>query len=219
MSVAALPLMAISRKRLRRKTTVDMPSQLQHPVTMSIAALRLMPISGKRLRRKTREDELVLPALSDPLLRVAEPSTNEKANNWLVTLPHPKQLQNNEGILLVPPSQSSKPQILKNTMDCLARPESRNPANPTPTPIPVNRAGVWREKHQEDEHGKANLHDHVALSTGTSYRYLLVKRALLIRYGLASHWSRHHGYNTMVRYLSVPSEKKPKNTLDPWPAL
>ena len=75
------------------------------------------------------------------------------------------------------------------------------------------------EKHQEDENGQANAHDHVALSTGTSFRYLPVKRALLIRHGLATHWSRHHGYNTMVRYLTVPSEKKPKHTLDPWPAL
>ena len=65
MSVATLPLMAISRKRLRRKTTVDMSSQLQHPATMSAAALLLMQISGKRLRRKTRKDELVFPVMSN----------------------------------------------------------------------------------------------------------------------------------------------------------
>ena len=178
-----------------------------------------MPISGKRLRRKTREEDLLFPVMSDPLAQVAEVSTDEKANNWLVTFPHPKQMQNHEGILLVPPSEHSKAQILTKTMECLARPDSRNPANPIPQPIPVQRCGAWREKHQEDENGHAHLHDHVALSTTTSFRYLPVKRALLTRHGLATHWSRHHGYNTMVRYLTVPSEKKPKNTLDPWPAL
>ena len=186
---------------------------------MSVAADNLQPISGKRLFKKTREEELRFPVLSDPLLRMAEPLANEKANNWLVTFPHPKQMQNSEGILLAPPSQFSKQQILDKVQDCLARPDSRNPAVAQPPPIPVQRCGCWREMHREDESGQANPHDHVALSTGTSFRYLPVKRALLVRHGLATHWSRHHGYSTMVRYLAIPSEKKPKNTLDPWPAL
>ena len=186
---------------------------------MSGPADPLMPVSATRLRRKTREDELLFPVMSDPLMQMEEPSKNEKADNWMVTFPHPKQMRSNDGILLVAPSKLSKVQILEITMSCLARPDSRNPANPTPTPIPVKRCGDWREKHQEDENGHANLHDHLALSTGTSFRYLPVKRALLIRHGLASHWSRHHGYNTMVRYLTIPSKKKPKNTLDARPAL
>ena len=65
MSVATLPLMAISHKRLRRKTTVDLSSQLQHPATMSAASLLLMQIPGNRLRRKTRQDELVFPVMSN----------------------------------------------------------------------------------------------------------------------------------------------------------
>ena len=78
---------------------------------MSAPAGPLLPISGKRLYRKTREDELLFPVMSDPLMQ-AEASTDEKASSWLVTFPHPKQMQNAEGILLVPPSQFSKAKIL-----------------------------------------------------------------------------------------------------------
>lgn len=186
---------------------------------MSVTADKFKPNSGKRLRQKTREENIRFPVMSDPLLEVAEPMTDEKANNWLVTFPHPKQMQNSDGILLVPPSMFSKARILDKTRKRLASPDSRNPTLAQPPPIPVQRCGCWQEMHQEDENGQANPHYHVALSTSTSFRYLPVKRALLIRHGLATHWSRHQGYNTMVRYLAVPSEKKQKNTLDPWPAL
>ena len=59
---------------------------------MSGTADPLVPVSAKRLHRKTREDELLFPVMSDPLMQMDEASKDEKADNWMVTLPHPKQM-------------------------------------------------------------------------------------------------------------------------------
>ena len=65
-------------------------------------------------------------------------------------------------------------------------------------------------------------HDHAAVlaSDGSSFRFAAVKKALLKRHGLASHWScTHSGYWSAVRYCSVPSPSKPASALDENPVL
>ena len=75
------------------------------------------------------------------------------------------------------------------------------------------------EYHQEDEDGVANIHFHVGVRAH-QFRFLPVKRALLIRHGLACHFScKHEGYWSVLRYGSVPSPQKPKSALDPKPWL
>eukprot|EP00973_Karenia_brevis_P062238 8657550-Karenia_brevis.AAC.1 len=45
--------------------------------------------------------------------------------------------------------------------------------------------------------------------------YLPVKRALLERHGLASHWSgTHNGYWSALRYVFFPSPRKPQSASD-----
>ena len=68
--------------------------------------------------------------------------------------------------------------------------------------------------------GNLFQHDHTAVLGQTSFRFLSVKRALLQRHGLASHWScTHTGYWSAVRYCVVPTTKKPWATLDKMPVL
>eukprot|EP00973_Karenia_brevis_P061948 8616170-Karenia_brevis.AAC.1 len=45
--------------------------------------------------------------------------------------------------------------------------------------------------------------------------FMPIKRALLERHGLASHWSAsHNGYWSPIRYLYCPTVKKPEASLD-----
>lgn len=105
MPQGAVALKPVSGKRLFRKTSED---ELRMIGTMRQGAVVLKPVSGTRLFRKTSEWELRMPIMSDPLLRMMEPGANDKAMNWMITFPHPKQRQSREGIALVAPSTFTK---------------------------------------------------------------------------------------------------------------
>jgi hypothetical protein len=80
--------------------------------------------------------------------------------------------------------------------------------------VEVFNCGIFRELHAADETGEANAHDHVAV-LAKKFRFTAVKRALLHRYGLASHWScTHNGYWSVIRYLYMPSPTKKREALD-----
>jgi hypothetical protein len=62
------------------------------------------------------------------------------------------------------------------------------------------------------------VHFHVALLGSRCFRFLSLKRALLERHGLASHWSSSHvGYWSAVRYGFMPTPRKPASEIDPEP--
>ena len=68
----------------------------------------------------------------------------------------------------------------------------------------------------------AYAHDHATVLAlpKKQFAFLPVKKALLSRHGLASHWScTHNGYWSAIRYVCVPSPKKPADTLDIEPVL
>ena len=59
--------------------------------------------------------------------------------------------------------------------------------------VTLHNVGLFREAHRETEAGAVHLHDHAAVR-GDKLSYLPVKKALLNRHGLATHWScRHSG--------------------------
>ena len=79
---------------------------------------------------------------------------------------------------------------------------------------------VFREFHAPNGAGVKEVHDHMPVLGVDRFRYLPMKRALLERHGLATHWScTHDGHWSTVRYCAVASPKKPKQCLDPTPAL
>jgi hypothetical protein len=171
-----------------------------------------------------------IPAKSKPPSRVQEPvltfdmgqeaPSDSKLMAYMITFPYPKQARSSTGVALVPSSNFSKAELVQKVLDCFANPDSRNPTAFTTTAgVVVSRLGVWREFHKEEQSGQRRAHDHVPTLCFTSYRYAPYKRALLIRHGLASHWSQHCGYWSMVRYVAVASPSKLLNSLDLSPAL
>lgn len=174
----------------------------------------------RRLRSKTRVagQEAV-----GPLDLEQELGAPAHRQVYLVTLPHPKQTHSADGIPLAAPGAFSKQQILERFLACLrepARSDGRHLAAPGPG-VPVLRTGVWRELHKQHADGSTvRAHDHLPILAQKQFRYLPVKRALLQRFGLASHWScSHTGYWSAVRYLARPSPKKPLRGLDGTPVL
>ena len=86
--------------------------------------------------------------------------------------------------------------------------------------VTLHNVGLFREAHKETEAGAVHLHDHAAVR-GNRFSYLPVKKALLNRHGLATHWScRHSGYWSALRYGAWPSPpEKPNAVLDKNPLL
>ena len=180
----------------------------------SSAALQAMP-PRKRLRTKTpppRREQLPLFGALD-LADEADPK--KRLSVYLVTLPHPKRATSAGGRPLVCPGSKTRQQILDMFLDCCAHPVYKDGCSiQAGEPIPVELAGVFRELHAEDESQVAHPHDHLPVR-GRQFMFMPVKRALLERHGLASHWSRtHSGYWSAIRYLYMPSVKKPLASLD-----
>ena len=116
-----------------------------------------------------------------------------------------------------------RPQVLFKFLDACAHPVYVSPAFRSSRQIvTVHKCGIWRESHHASEPGEVRPHDHIAVHA-SKFMFGPVKRALLQRHRLASHWScTHDGYWSCVRYVVVPSPKKPLASLDMlplvWPA-
>ena len=171
---------------------------------------------GKQLRPApavTPHEVVLRDSVVDELGCGAE-AKDAKRMVYLVTLPHTFRKD------LVAPETLSKHDVLRKMRDSLAAPAYANSGNAsTATPVKVLKLVVARENHLLDaQYGAVHKHDHIAVLASVAFRFLPVKRALLWRHGLASHWScSHDGYHSAVRYLVVPSPKKPASALDPAP--
>ena len=187
---------------------------------MLSAALR----TNRRLRTKTpppqRRPQTSLPA---PLELEAEAPAGGKRQVYLVTLPCPTPGSvSSTGQALVAPGSKTKAEILACFLDACAHPDYAHTWQGH-SQVELDKVGVWREfhalnpqRHLQDEH------DHLAVlaAKGRAFRYLPVKRALLLRHGLASHWScTHTGYWSCVRYCAMASPKKPEAAIDGAPEL
>ena len=78
----------------------------------------------------------------------------------------------------------------------------------------IEKIVVAREQHTSGE-----IHFHFAVKTFKKQRFLLPKRTLRQREGIASHWScSHTQWWSALRYLVVPTEKKAEvdESLDVW---
>ena len=68
--------------------------------------------------------------------------------------------------------------------------------------VKLKQIGVWREYHQAHGDSVAFAHDHIAVlaEKGCAFRFMPMKKALLGRHGLASHWScTHLAYHSAVK--------------------
>ena len=179
---------------------------------MAAAALAL---GDRRLREKTPQTALGHAELANEMGSAAYKQV------YLVTLPHPLQTHSCSGVALVAPGSLDKNEVMRRFLAACASPiytDAR--CRQAGGGVQVLRAGLWRELHRASADGEAQPHDHIPVLAARQFRYLPVKRALLERHGLASHWScTHDGYWSPVRYLAVPSPSKPRTALDHAPVL
>ena len=164
---------------------------------------------------KPKQKSLPQPLVIDP----DDEKRDSKRAVYLVTFPHPKAARSSCGVLLVAPESKTKEELGKCVLDACLSPMHAH-AHHAGNFVAAKQMGVWREFHSDAVNGTTHTHDHVPLlSAAHGFRFEPVKRALLQRYGLASHWScSHSGYWSAVRYCVMPSAKKPLESLDaePW---
>ena len=143
-----------------------------------------------------------------------EGSADTKRRAYIVTLPHPLQPRARTGERLVAPGTKTKEQIMVCFLDACAHPVYLNQTYASGS-VDLELAEVFREFHSPGPQGVRHTHDHLPVLGKVSFRFLPVKRALLQRHGLASHWSvSHDGHWSCVRYCVFSSPKKPLKCLD-----
>lgn len=177
----------------------------------------------RRLRAKTKFEK----PKQKPLVAIddwaAEERDGARQQVYMVTFPHPKASHSACGRKLVAPGSLEKKQILECLLDACKNPvysDARSLARKSE--VHLKHAGIWREFHQPDPSGEVHPHDHapVLAQRKRQFFFLPVKKALLSRHGLATHWScTHSGYWSAIRYVSVATPKKPEGTLDLEPEL
>ena len=183
--------------------------------------MALQPSKKLRLRRKTPPPAPVQVPLCGPLPDFASYEDDQARKTvYLITFPHPVTAFSQCGVRLVAPESLSKQQLLECVLHSCAMPDYVDlRSQMSGARVTLRRAGVFYEPHKENEEGEVHSHGHVAVQ-GDQFRFLPVKRALLRRWGLASHWScRHEGYWSALRYCVVPSPDKPDASLDKKPVL
>ena len=203
-------------RRLRTKTAL---ASLAHVPVATLAVTK----PSRRICVKTKMQK----PKQVPLLIVDDWESEEKASCrrlvYLVTFPHPKASHSASGKKLVAPGSMSKERVLQCLLDSAEHPEYTDGRSISlQRKVVFQQCGVWREFHQPAEDGAVLPHDHAAVMAGPpkAFCFLPVKKALLSRHGLASHWScTHLGYWSAVRYCSVPSPRKPSASLDSNPVL
>ena len=201
-------------RRLRAKTSVASSAP--------VAALAFTKPS-RRLCVKTKMQK----PKQVPLVIVDDWENEEKTSCrrlvYLVTLPQPKASHSASGRKLVAPGSMSKEKVLQCLLDSAEHPEYTDGRSVSlQRKVALQQCGVWREFHQPAADGAVFTHDHVPVLAPPqkAFSFAPVKKALLTRHGLASHWScTHLGYWSAVRYCSVPSPKKLSASLDSSPVL
>ena len=177
---------------------------------------------GRRLREKTPANFRAQASLPEPLdlNDLGEATADAKRQVYLVTLPRPQPgAVSSEGRPLTAPGSKTKEEVLACVFDAFAHPTYTHGWQ-AHGPVVLKQVGLWREFHKPDAAQERSVHDHVAVLAEASFRFAPVKKALLQRHGLASHWScSHDGYWSCARYLAVESPKKPAASLDQRPLL
>ena len=138
----------------------------------------------------------------------SEGTASTRKQVYLITFPHPRITRTQDGFEVVAPESLDRGAILSKLLDSCARPIYTDTCAGTDTRcVDALRTGIFFELHKEDEAGQVHRHAHAPLLASRFY-FIPVKRALLQRHGLVSHWScSHEGYWSAVRYVFVPSPK------------
>ena len=180
------------------------------------APLRRMRSKGPDPRRESQQ-----PVGSMPALPGEEEDPSAKRQVYFLTFPHPQAERGQDGVKLVAPDSLTRRDVLQKVLDACASPVYvQRWSGDAPSEVSASMVAVFRELHCAEADGSQPCHYHVALKAEASFRFAPVKKALLSRFGLATHWScTHNGYWSPIKYCSVPSPTKPIASLDPQPLL
>ena len=149
-------------------------------------------------------------------LQLGEENFDAKRSTYLVAFPHTFRKD------LVAPETLSRREVLNKLLDSMRRPVYANAGGAAKaSPVEPEKVAVAREKHKKPAgDGRIHEHDHAPVLAEHCFRFLPVKRALLQRHRLASHWScTHDGYHSAVRYIAAATKKKSRADLDPSPEV
>ena len=138
----------------------------------------------------------------------AEEDPLARRSAWLVTLPHPRSNTSQDGFPLRAPGVFTKLGLYEALADSCQHPDYANARSTrNGDSVSLDMVGVFFEFHQPAQSGQIYRHRHLAILSN-QIRFLPLKRALLKRHGLASHWKPVDGYWAAFRYCWCPSPKK-----------
>ena len=152
-------------------------------------------------------------------------STDVRRMVYLMTGSHPKAHRSSCGIILRAPDTFTREWLRGAVIDAFANPvfaDLGNSAQSSANTARLVKLCVFREFHKADANGVVHVHYHVAIKAAAKFRFMPIKRALLQRHRIATHWSTSHSeWWSAVRYCYIPSPpKKPDSALDkqylPW---
>lgn len=200
-------------------------AQLLQHVCRRYSSAAMSSVCGPR-RRLCVKTKVEKPQ-QKPVLAIDDWESEEKNGArrqvYLVTFPHPQADRSTCGVALVKPSKKTKRQILECLFDACKNPVYTDARSLSwKCEVHLKQAAVFQEFHAPDAAGTAHMHYHVPVLAQPRrlFGFLPVKKALLARHGLATHWScTHNGYWSAIRYCCVQSPKKPEGSLDTSPVL
>ena len=141
---------------------------------------------AQRLKRKTAPPPqlpLAIPLTGD------EERTDARKYTYLVSAAHPQTTHSQDGILLVSPDTLSREALRDAMLDACSNPIHRDLGNiARRLQVDAGKMVVVKEKHSTPCNLIVHDHAHWALSANDHFMYNPVKRALLVRHGLATHW-------------------------------
>jgi hypothetical protein len=143
-----------------------------------------------------------------------EEPEDENARNMVFLITLSALLPSDGTTDLVDPSSLSREDVQKAVLDAVEHPAQEcnvRGGRPRTRPLAALKILGAREKHK-----RGAFHHHLALKLSVDTRFLPLKEALRRRSKLASHWSTTHTQMwSAVRYLTVPSPKKPTVDSEP----
>ena len=148
----------------------------------------------RRLRAKTPARPQRPVAELEDFAKLEDP--NARCSSYLVTFPHPQVAVSASGVHLRAPESFYRAQLRDALLDSCAHPEHRDArARQHGSAVQLNQLGVFKELHVANAQGQVHGHAYSPVPGDTrGFQFLPVRRALLTRHGLASHWSPHEGY-------------------------
>ena len=177
----------------------------------------------RRLRVKTNAEKPQQKLVMEIDDWEAEEKVGARRQVYLVTFAHPKVARPKCGVDMALPSGKAKRQILECLLGACKDPTHTDARSSSwKCAVHLKQAAVFREFHAPDATGAVHTHYHVPVLAQPKrlFAFLPVKKALLARHGLASHWScTHNGYWSAIRYCCVQSPEKPEGSLDMMPVL